>query len=105
MILYHATPESNVESILAVGLLASYATGPVKRIWFHELELQCWARGHIAKRHGVRPDQVAVLRIRIGKTWLHEFSPGIYWTYANVAEEDIQAIVAPLPPPNGPLAS
>lgn len=59
--LYHWTPDANVLSISRSGLEPDYATTRPKRIWVVESANVLWARQHVAKRHGVSPEDLSLL--------------------------------------------
>ena len=52
MILFHATPKRNLDSIRKHGLDPKRATGKVKGVWLHTESRKPWAILHIIKRHG-----------------------------------------------------
>ena len=51
MILYHATPKSNLKSIEANGLQPRRSTGKIKGVWLHTASRRHWAILHTMKRH------------------------------------------------------
>ena len=71
MILYHATPKRNLESIRKHGLLPKRATGKVKGVWLHTESRKPWAILHIIKRHRLQSfDDVVLLKVSIPRSQL-----------------------------------
>lgn len=79
MILRHATPWTNVQSIDSLGLLPSKARGSIQRVWLHSPRLTHWGILHVARSHGVSPDEVRVLTVSVPKQWLIRQSPGLWY--------------------------
>jgi hypothetical protein len=65
MILYHLTPRDNVGSITDHGLLTAFARDDTRRIWLCAGSRVQWAAEHVARRHGVPQEDLAMLRVVI----------------------------------------
>lgn len=81
MILYHATPKSNLESITANGLDPALAIGKIKGVWLHTKSKTPWAVLHTANRHSISTDDVVVLEVEVPRKHLTRRWRGL-WTSA-----------------------
>ena len=80
MILYHATPRRNLESILATGLQPNLASGKIKGVWLHTASKTPWAILHTIKRHRLNSfDEVVILKCKIPRSRLTRRWSGL-WT-------------------------
>jgi len=68
MLLFHATPRSNLASILRSGLLCARALGRRKVVWLHSRSFTGWALLHCRARH--QDGRMALLRVRVPRSWL-----------------------------------
>jgi hypothetical protein len=64
MMLRHATPQRNVESIKRSGLLTSMSRGKLPVVWFHRRSKTAWAVLHTVKRHGASSSRSSSLTPR-----------------------------------------
>lgn len=70
MKMYHATPLSNVESILRFGLLRSKARSSVfQAVWMVSASRRWWAIGHVISCKCGTAEPVAVIEIDVPKAW------------------------------------
>lgn len=84
MILYHATPKRNLESIRKDGLQPTRAAGRIKGIWLHTKSKQPWAILHTLKRHQLQSfDEVILLEVSIPRSQLTRRWRGL-WTCDSV---------------------
>lgn len=97
MILYHATPTSNVNSILADGILASRARGSLRAVWLHKPSLTAWAIIHTCRRHNVKPDEVSIIEVSVPHTALRRASRRGLWRTAVDVDVDTPQIVSHYP--------
>jgi hypothetical protein len=65
MIFYHATHKTNVPSILKYGLRLEFAQCAPEAIWAVLPGAVKEAIAHAARRHGWKPEDMAVIRIEI----------------------------------------
>lgn len=63
--LYHWTHKSNVASILASGLLPSFARGKMKVVWACDSTRVGWAVAHVASHHQCSPDDMVCLKLDV----------------------------------------
>jgi RNA:NAD 2'-phosphotransferase (TPT1/KptA family) len=92
--LYHVTLRRNLRSIKRKGLKRSYSTGKRQAVWLVEKECQTWAAMHVAKRHGVRIDQLIVLTVQVPAECLYRGSANTYYSTADVPPESIITVAA-----------
>ena len=94
MILYHATPKSNLSSIEANGLQPHRSTGKIKGVWLHTPSKTHWAILHTMKRH--RTDEVVILQVNVSRSRITRKQRGIWYATEPITqfrEEDINAIL------------
>jgi RNA:NAD 2'-phosphotransferase (TPT1/KptA family) len=84
MVLYHATPKRNIQSIRRKGLLCSRSRGKMKVVWLHEAERSAWAMIHTVKRHGGRIEDVVVLTVDVDESAVRRHQSGLYYYLADV---------------------
>ena len=78
---YHWTHRHNVASILARGLLPSYAHTCREEVWVCGVSRIAWALAHIAQRHGWSPDDMVCVRIRADRVnWTRTAFRGVWIT-------------------------
>ena len=70
MKLYHATPNSNLNSILTEGLLPAKAMKSRKFVWLHTASRSHWAILHTCRNHGVDWNDVTVIEVEIPRSWV-----------------------------------
>jgi hypothetical protein len=83
MLLRHATPKRNLESIQRSGLLCSKSKGKLKVVWLHCQTKTAWATLHTVKRHGGRVEDVVVLEVEVPRGWLRRSRRGLWHTNGN----------------------
>jgi hypothetical protein len=89
--LHHATPPENTDGCVGKGLLVSKANG-ARRVWFHSAFMRRWALAHVAKRHHVRGQTIAVLECVVPDHWLTWFSEGVYFIDRDLPPANIFAV-------------
>ena len=65
MKLYHATPRTNVESILKLGLEPHRTNGKIKAVWLHTKSRREWAILHTQKRHGIGAEDIVIIAVNV----------------------------------------
>ncbi len=70
MILRHATPRQNLSGIRQAGLLCGKSRCRLPVVWLHSPGRSSCAVLHVAKRHRVTVEEVAVLEISVPRSWL-----------------------------------
>lgn len=70
MILYHATPKRNLDSIKRNGINPDFSKGKEKVIWYHTKAKRHWAILHTQKRHKVHIDDIAIITVQITRSKL-----------------------------------
>lgn len=83
MILYHATPKANLDSIQQHGLNPDFSKGAEKVIWLHTASRREWAILHTQRRHNLQLSEVLVLRVDVPRSKLKRRWRGL-WTTASM---------------------
>ena len=83
MLLRHATPTRNLESIRRTGLDPAKSRCARPECWLHTPGQSPWAVLHVARRHTVPADGVTVLEWDIPRAWLTRRRGGV-WTCGRV---------------------
>jgi hypothetical protein len=94
-VLRHATPLRNVKSILRSGLLPALARGRLKAVWLHTPSRTAWAVPHVANRHHVQEEQVAVLTVEVPRPWLRKRARGVWYCGRVISPEWIVSVRLP----------
>jgi hypothetical protein len=92
-LLRHCTPARNLESIQRQGLLTSKATGKRKAVWAWTPARTLWAVVHIAFRHRTPLGTLAVLEVRVPRSWLRRRGGGLFWTPRDVPPGRIVRVI------------
>jgi hypothetical protein len=79
MLLRHATPARNLNSILRAGLLTSKSQGRLPAVWFISPGQSSWATLHVVKRHGGRVESVVILEVDVPRSWLRRSPRKLLW--------------------------
>jgi hypothetical protein len=79
MLLRHATPARNLNSILRLGLLCSYSQGKLPVVWACSPARSSWAVLHVIKRHCGRVESTVVLDIDVPRSWLRRGRKGLWY--------------------------
>ena len=79
MLLRHATPARNLDSIRRRGLLTAMSRGALPLIWLHAPGASLWAVPHVSRRHGVPAEAVVVLTVNVPRSWVRRNRRGL-WT-------------------------
>jgi hypothetical protein len=79
MLLRHATPRKNLDSIGTDGLLCRKSQGRLPVVWLHAPSKSAWAMLHTVKRHGGRIEAVAVIELDVPRRWLRKSRRGLWY--------------------------
>jgi hypothetical protein len=83
--LWHATHQSNLDSIRANGLDPARSTGKRSAVWLHTSSCSAWALLHCAKRHGWSVEDLIIVQVSVPRAALRRSSSrGLWWTPALV---------------------
>lgn len=80
MILFHCTPRKNLPSVRRWGLSPGMARSRIKRIWMARKGDVQILRHHVARRHRVNYEDVAVLRLDIPQRYVRAYGTWRYTT-------------------------
>jgi hypothetical protein len=91
--LYHWTRRKNVASIARRGLLTCRSEGKRPLVWACEGSRVAWALTHVADRHAWNPDDLVLIRLRVGAiTFKHSAYAGAYHTATDIPADMIEAV-------------
>jgi hypothetical protein len=77
--LHHVTPARNVASILRGGLLGTKSQGARQIVWLCDSKRLAWCLPHIAKHHGVKLIDLAVLTVQLPRgCWTRTGRKGVF---------------------------
>ncbi len=79
IVLRHATPRKNLQSIARRGLLCSMSRGKRKVVWVHAPSKSEWAALHTVKRHGGRVEDVVIVEVDVPRSWLRRARKRLWW--------------------------
>jgi hypothetical protein len=94
MLLRHATPARNVNSILKRGLLCGKSKGKLPVVWACTPARSWWAVLHVIKRHGGRVETTVVLEIDVPRSWLRKNRKGLWYSVRDVPADRIRRVLA-----------
>ena len=77
MLLRHATPARNLNSILRAGLLTSKSQGRLPAVWLCSGARASWAVLHTIRRHAGRVETTVVLEVDVPRSWLRKSKKGL----------------------------
>jgi hypothetical protein len=90
MLLRHATPARNVNSILRDGLLCSKSQGRAPVVWVCSPARSSWAVLHTIKRHGGRVESTVVLEVDVPRSWLRRSRKGLWFCPRDIPPDRIR---------------
>ena len=79
MLVRHATPARNLNSILRGGLLCSKSQGKLPVVWVCSPARSSWAVLHVIRRHGGRVESTVVLEVDVPRSWLRRSRKGLWF--------------------------
>ena len=94
MILRHATPARNLNSILRTGLLCSHSRGKLPVVWACSPARSSWAVLHVIRRHGGRVETTVVLEIDVPRSWLRKSRKGLWYSVRDVPADRIRRVLS-----------
>ena len=93
MILRHATPARNVNSILRDGLLCSRSQGLRPVVWLHAPSKSPWAVLHTVKRHGGRVEGVVIIEVEVPWSWLRRNRKRLWYSTRDIPPDCFNRLV------------
>lgn len=84
MLLRHATPAGNRQSIRRSGILTSFSQGRAAVVWLHSPGKTAWAVAHVAQRHKTKRSRVLVFQVTIPRTWLRRRRRGLWHSLRDI---------------------
>jgi hypothetical protein len=93
MLLRHATPARNLNSILRLGLLTSYSRGKLPVVWVCSPGKTLWAAAHVIKRHGGRIESTVVLEVDVPRSWLRRNRKRLWYCPRDVPPDRIKHVL------------
>jgi len=90
MLLRHATPARNLNSILRGSLLTSKSRGKAPVVWVCSPARSSWAVLHTIKRHGGRVESTVVLEIDVPRRWLRRSRKGLWFCPQDIPPDRIR---------------
>jgi hypothetical protein len=93
MLLRHATPARNLNSVLRLGLLTSHAKGKLPVVWACCPAKTWWAVLHVVKRHGGRVESTVVLEVDVPRSWLRRSRKGLWYCPRDVPSGRIKRVL------------
>jgi hypothetical protein len=93
MLLRHATPARNLNSILRLGLLCSCSEGKLRVVWACSPARSDWALLHVVKRHGGRVESTVVLELDVPRSWLRRSRKGLWYCPGDIPPNRIKRVL------------
>ena len=94
MLLRHATPARNLNSILRAGLLTSKSQGRLPAVWLCAAARASWAVLHTIRRHSGRVETTVVLEVDVPRSWLRKSKKGLWYCTRDVPPWRIRRVLA-----------
>jgi hypothetical protein len=93
VLLRHATPARNLNSILRLGLLGCHGKGKLAVVWACSLAKTWWSVIHVVKRHGGRVESTVVLEIDVPRSWLRRSRKGLWYCPRDIPPGRIKRVL------------
>jgi hypothetical protein len=93
MILRHATPARNLNSVLRRGLLCSKSKGRMKVVWLHSAAKSDWAALHTVRRHGGRVEGIVIIEVEVPRAWLRRNRKRLWFSSRDIPPGRIRRVV------------
>jgi hypothetical protein len=93
MLVRHATPARNLNSILRGGLLCSKSQGRLPAVWICSPGKTLWAAAHVVRRHGGRIESTVVLEVDVPRSWLRRSRKGLWFCPRDVPPDRIKRVL------------
>jgi hypothetical protein len=95
MLLRHATPARNVNSILKAGLLTSKSKGRTPGVWLCSPARSSWAVLHVVRRHGGRVETTVVIECDVPRSWLRRSrNKGLWCSTRDIPPDRLRRVLA-----------
>jgi hypothetical protein len=93
MLLRHATPARNLNSILRAGLLTSRSEGKLPVVWLCSPAKSSWAVLHAIRRHGGKVESTVVLEVDVPRRWLRRSRRRLWYCPRDVPPERVRRVL------------
>jgi len=93
MLLRHATPKRNLDSIQRQGLLCSKSQGRLEVVWVHAPSKSAWAVLHTVQRHGGRVEGVVLLEVDVPRGWLRRSRKRLWCCGRDLSPDRIRRVI------------
>src|SRR5262249_6256939 len=93
MLLRHATPARNLNSILRGGLLCSHSKGKLRVGWAGSPARSGWGILRVIKRHGGRVESTVVLELDVPRSWLRRHKKRLWFCPRDVPTDRIRRVL------------
>jgi hypothetical protein len=90
MLVRHATPARNLNSILRSGLLCPHSKGKLPVVWLCSPSRSTCAILHTIKRHGGRVETTVVLEVDVPRRWLRRSRKGLWFCPRDIPPDRIR---------------
>ena len=81
--LRHASPRRNLKSILSTGIDPAFHKCSRPEVWLHSSCKTAWAILHTGNRHEVNVNDIAIVTVRVPRSWLRRRRRCV-WTVSQV---------------------
>jgi hypothetical protein len=93
VLIRHASPCRNLNSILRRGLLCCYSQGRLKAVWACCPARSLWAVAHVIGRHGGRIESTVVLELDVPRSWLRRSRKGLWYATRDIPPDRIKRVL------------
>jgi hypothetical protein len=93
MLVRHATPARNLNSILRRGLLCEHSRGKLPVVWACSAARSWWALAHVVKRHGGRVESTVVVEVDVPRSWLRRSRKGLWYCPRDIPPDRIRRVL------------
>jgi hypothetical protein len=93
VLLHHATPARNLNSILRRGLLCRYSRGKRPVVWACSPGRSSWAVLHVVNRHGGAIEGTVVLEVDVPRGWVRRSRKGLWYSQRDVPPACIRRVL------------
>jgi hypothetical protein len=93
MLVLHATPARNLNSVLRLGVLCSHSRGKLPVVWACSPSRSSWAVLHVIKRHGGRVESTVVLELAVPRSWLRRSRKGLWYCPRDIPPARIRRVL------------
>jgi hypothetical protein len=87
MLLWHATPRCNLDSIERTGLDPDYSRGRLRAVWLHRASQSAALIELVALRHQVDESEVVLIAVHVRRSQLRRFRRCLWYTCSAVPAE------------------